>query len=68
MPQGDFWMMKKLVNSIEKSKLVTAPTRKEILRAAVSIYKIRSNDIILRSLDIIKQIESIFKGDESKRN
>lgn len=68
MPQGDFWMIKKLLTAIEKSKLVTAPTRIEVLKAVVSIYKIKSNDVILRSLDIIKQIEQMFKGDDSKRN
>lgn len=60
---GDFWVMGKLVTMMTKEEKAINPLREEILTAALTIYRFKSNEVIFRSVDTIKGIQALLKGD-----
>jgi len=68
VPLGDFWIMKKLKTEMLVEELKNNPTRKETLEATVTVYRLRSNNVIFRSAELVKSVQTIMKGDNMDRD
>jgi len=68
VPTGNFWMMKKLNQDMDKSLKMTPPTKPEMVKALLTIKRFKINEKVYRSNDIISGIEAMLKGPEGNRN
>jgi len=68
VPTGNFWMMNKLNQDMDKSVRMTPPSKPEIVKALLTINRFKITDKVYRSNDIISGIEAMLKGPEGNRN
>lgn len=68
VPLGDFWLMLKLLSMLSDEELLKAPMREEVLTAAVTLWRMRSNEVIFKSTEAVKSVQIMLKGDKIDRN
>jgi len=68
VPLGDFWIMKKLKGGMLEEDLKKIPSRKETINASLTVWRLRSNDVIFRSAELVKSVQTIMKGDNMDRD
>jgi len=68
IPIGDFWVMEKLKGLMDKKALLKQPQKEEVMLAAVTLWRFRSNEVVSRSVDVIAIITTMLKGDKQDRN
>lgn len=62
VPQSDFFMMQKIMNTDSKD-IDQHPTKSSLFKAIQTIFRFKSESLIFRSLDMIKGIQKSIKGD-----
>jgi len=68
VPLGDFWIMHKLGGLMPTNEKIDAPNKNDVMLAAVTIWRMRSNEVIFRSVELIKNIQEMFKSEKMDRN